>query len=461
MRDTAPTAISTLADWIVSASHDCIPSAAREVARRCLIDTIGVAVAGSRTSVAGHARGLAVTTAAAGASQIVGRSDRVAAPAAAFANACAAHALDFDDNSYAGFVHGSAVIVPAALAVGQACATSGSRFLTAIAAGAEAQFAVGIAATNQFYERGWWSTGVLGPIGATVAAAILLNLTVAQTANALGLAIVGTGGMKACAGTDAKSILTGRAAEAGVVAAMLAKSGATGPFDAFEHRGGFARLFLADTFRPDLLKQLGKTWRLVQPGIDVKRIPVCLSSHAAVDAVVALVRTNAIPVERIRRIVCDVPPVVVANLVYDCPLTWQEAQFSMPFAIAASLHFGALRLDHLRDATWLVAEVDALMRKVELRSGIRWTLERCAEAPEGAEVLVILEDGTSFEGFRAYPRGAAIDPLSHEELDAKFLDCTAQMSSHSAQELLSQLRAIEDIENLEYLRIGDDAPEAC
>lgn len=448
MRNGPSTVITTLAEWMATVSYDAVPCAVRKIAQGCLIDTVGVAVAGSQTPTAQHARSLVVATAAVGTSQIIGHPERVAAPAAALANGCAAHALDFDDNSYAGVVHGSAVIVPAALAVAQACGSSGRRLLEAVIVAAEIQFAVGIAATNWFYEKGWWSTGVLGPIGAAAAAAHLFGLTVDETANALGLAIAGTGGMKASFGTDAKSLMVGRAAEAGVIAAMLARFGATGPLDAFEHRAGFAQLFTAGTFNADLLGLPGTTWRLLAPGIDVKRIPVCLSSHAAVDAAADLVQQRAIPVERIRRIVCDVPPVVVANLIFDRPRTRQEAQFSMPFAVAASLQLGGLKLDHLANAAWSIPEVDALMQKVEMRTSERWTRERCARAPEGAEVLIVLDDGSCYEQLRAYPRGAASDPLSAEELDAKFLDCAATLRSSSAKNLLDLFRTIETVESL-------------
>src|SRR5690606_13432104 len=118
-----------------------------------------------------------------------GSGTTASAAAAAFCNAAAAHALDFDDNCYAGFVHGSAVIVPAAIAMAQTIDAKGSDLVTAIAVGAECEYAVGAAAGMALYQKGWWTTGLLGPIGAGVAAGHLLKLDAAQMRSCIGLAV--------------------------------------------------------------------------------------------------------------------------------------------------------------------------------------------------------------------------------------------------------------------------------
>lgn len=359
-------ALVEIAEWSAALTFEAVPAPVRAVARACFIDTLGVALAGSRTEVAGRARAVALAVGAPGACTILGTPARLAAPAAAFANATAAHALDFDDNCYAGVVHGSAVVVPAALAMAQALDAPGEDLLTAFIAGAEAEYALGAAATMTLYDRGWWTTGVLGPIGAAAAASRLLGLDAEATASALGIALAGTGGAKAAFGTDAKPLLAGRAAEAGVIAALLAANGASGPHQAAEHARGFAGLFNDGVFDGAASASLGTTWRMLDPGVDIKRIPVCLSSHAAVDAVVELVERHGVPLDDIAAIVCDVPPVVIANLIHDRPATRQQAQFSMPFAIAVSLRFGDLTLAHLDDAILHAATLSALMGKVTM-----------------------------------------------------------------------------------------------
>lgn len=436
-------AVGTMARWVAGLDEGDIPATVRAVALNCLIDTVGVIAAGSATAVAARARTVAATSAGAGPCAIVGTELGCDLRQAAFANGVAAHALDFDDNCYAGFVHGSAVIVPAALAAAQHAGTDGAQLMTALVAGAECEYALGLACANVLYDQGWWTTGVLGPVGACAAAAKLLGLDQAQTAAALGLAVAGAAGIKACFGTDAKAFLAGRAAEAGVTAALMAQAGASGPADAFEHRNGFARLFNGGHFDAAAFDALGRRWALLDPGVDVKRIPVCLSSHAAVDAALELARAHGIAVGEIAAISCDVPPIVIANLVHDDPATPQQAQFSMPFAIAAALLHGGVELEHLSPATLADPSLRALMAKVAMCSGAVWEDPAYrAAAPEGAQVSIALRDGRVVQGFRDFARGAARYPLAADEIDAKFAACL-RFAGLRQPSLLASLWALE------------------
>ncbi|WP_245200332.1 MmgE/PrpD family protein [Herbaspirillum sp. LeCh32-8] len=436
-------AIAKMARWVAGLEAADIPAEVRGIALTCLIDTLGVIAAGSATQVAAHARAVAGMSAGIGPCAIVGTDQRCDLRRAAFANGVAAHALDFDDNCYAGFVHGSAVIAPAALAAAQHVDAGGAQLITAVVAGAECEYALGLASANVLYDQGWWTTGVLGPVGACAAAAKLLRLDAAQTAQALGLAVAGAAGVKACFGTDGKAFLAGRAAEAGVTAALMAQAGASGPVDAFEHRNGFVRLFNGGQFHPQAFDALGRNWALLDPGVDVKRIPVCLSSHAAVDVALELVREHDIALDEIAAISCNVPPIVIANLIHDDPATPQQAQFSMPFAVAAALLYGKLELEHLSPEVLADAQLRALMAKVSMCSGPVWEDEAYrAAAPEGAELSIALHDGHVLQGFRDFARGAARYPLTLSEIDDKFNACLryAQLRLPS---LSAALRALE------------------
>ena len=443
---THPTAIERLADWICDLQHSDIPAAVRAIATNCLLDTIGVAFAGAATAVARTARAIAMDAGSRGDAAVVGIPQLFSAPAAAFVNGASAHALDFDDNCYAGFVHGSAVIAPAAIAVAQKRNASGSDLLTAFIVGSECEYAVGAATNSILYDQGWWTTGVLGPIGACAAAAWLLKLDRKQTASALGLAVAGTGGLKACFGTDAKALMAGRAAEAGVVAALLAAQGAGGPHDAFEHWNGFTGLFNHGEFNVAMIAQLGSgsPWFMESPGVDLKRIPLCLSSHAAVDAAMAIVNRHGILVDEIEEIVCDVPQIVFANLIYNKPATRQEAQFSIPFAVAVSLLYGTVELAHLDGAVLQEPRVIELMKRVKMTVGPRWSLAgACEAAPEGANVLIKAAGRDWVEGFQAYARGAAQCPMRQEEIDGKFMKCIEAGNDSNGALLLSRLKSLD------------------
>lgn len=445
MTATQLSATETLARWASSLQSVDVPESIRLAAQTSLIDTIGVAIAGSVTRVGKIAAAVGLQSNFGGSSLLLGRGQLVAATTAAFVNGAAAHALDFDDNCYAGVVHGSAVIAPAALAVAQQTRAKGSELLTAFIAGSECEYAFGAASDNVLYDQGWWTTGVLGPIGSCVAASRLLGLDAAQTTSALGLALAGAGGTKACFGGDGKPLLAGRASEAGLVCALLAAQGASGPANAVESTNGFARLFNNGVFYPSAFERLGQAWFSMAPGVDIKRMPVCLSSHAAVDAVEHLLTTHGIGIGDIDSIDCDVPDIVRKNLVYDRPQTVQQSQFSMPFAMAVSLVCGRLKLEHL-DAKWLAnQQVTAFMPRVRLHTSPRWADPALRQsAPEGAHVRVTLRDGQKLEEFRATARGSVNYPLSSAEIEGKFIDCAAPvLGREAAEDLLARLNKLD------------------
>lgn len=428
-----------LAEQATAITPSSVPDEVRNVAGRALIDTLGVALAGSTMPLVQR---LKQTVISAGTVSTLGGMLRVNAADAARINACAAHALDFDDNCYAGFVHGSAVIIPAALAVAQQYELDGTSLLMAIVAGSECQYRLGDALGQPLYQRGWWTTGVLGVVGATVAAAHLLRLETAQVAHAIALALSAAGGSKSAFGSDAKAVMAGLAAERGIQAALMAHAGIQGPLNILEHPYGLAALMNDGCWQPARLTAPG--WRLLQPGLDIKRIPVCLSAHAAVDAVATLARQQRIAVNDIARIHCDVPQTVLDNLIYAAPVTPQQAQFSLPYAIAATLFYGELTLNQLTLAALQPAGLRALMAKVSMTTSAQWqSPERRQTAPEGASVTVQLTTGSTFTCRVDRALGNATHPLSDDALDDKFLCCARRaLPVTRSHLLLAQLRKI-------------------
>ena len=199
----AATAARRIGDWVAGLKRSDVPEAASAVALDCIVDTLGVALAGTGEAAARLAADEARESYAAGPSRLL-TGGRLCAEGAAFANVAAAHALDFDDNSYAGFVHGSAVVVPTALAMVEAAGGTGSDLLTAVVAGTEAQYALAEAVGNGVYHAGWWTTALFGTVGAAAAGAKALGLDGRTAADAIAFALCGTGGLRACFGTGAK-----------------------------------------------------------------------------------------------------------------------------------------------------------------------------------------------------------------------------------------------------------------
>lgn len=444
-----------LAQRATTVSLSTTPEPVRRTARRALIDTLGVALAGSQAPVAQRLNSMLVTQ---GTATIMGHHRQAGPLEAARVNGCAAHALDFDDNCYAGFVHGSVVIIPAALAVAQYCQCDGASLLTSIIAGSECQYRLGDALGRTLYDRGWWTTGVLGVVGAAVAASHLLRLDITQTAHAIAIALSAAGGNKSAFGSDAKPVMAGLAAERGVLIALMAQAGITGPLDTLEHPYGLPKLMNDVNWLPERLDAPG--WRLLSPGLDIKRLPVCLSSHAAVDAAIHLVLEHGVALKNIEQVVCDVPPIVAANLGYPNPRAPQEARFSLQYAVATALFYGELTLGQLTQRPLIPAPLRQLMGRVSMITTAQWdNPERLKAAPEGAIVTLYLKDGQKFSTQVNHARGSASVPLSDSELDEKFLACARTvLSATQSRRLLIMLRDVTGLPSVLQLNSTLETP---
>ncbi len=444
----ASTIVETLAGKIAAFDVDNVPSDVRAIASRCLIDISGVTIAGSTTDSANRAQSFCRETYASGDCRLIGSDTLLSAPGAALANGVAAHVLDFDDNSYAGVVHGSAVVFPAVLSIAQQQAVSGKDLLDAFIVGLETEFALGKAFTNSIYDKGWWTTSVLGGFGAVAGVVRLMHMEPEAIARALSFVAVGAGAIRALRGADTKHFYCGRAAEAGVIAAMMADRGGSAPLDAFEDRNGVLRIINGSLFEDEYIEQLGLDFFLNDPGVDIKRYPVCYASHAAIDAMLEIFESNKLAPEDVAEVTCLVPPVVASNLSYAAPVTSEQAQFSMEFSIAAAILYGNVGLDHLRQGTLERTDLRDLMQRVTMNVGDLPSDvgSRTDISPEWAKVSVTTQAGTKHEIFCGSARGSSAHPLSDNEVDAKFVSCAEQvMKSEDVSSCLTSLRSLDEV----------------
>ncbi|MBY6264385.1 MmgE/PrpD family protein, partial [Azospirillum sp. 412522] len=214
-------------------------------------------------------------------------------------------------------------------------------------------------------------------------------------------------------------------------------------------------------FDPAALDALGRRWRLLDPGIDTKLYPVCLSAHAAIDAVRDVMAEHGLTPLDVRAIRCRVPPVVAANLTYGQPATAGEARFSLPFAAACAMLYGTLALEHLDDAALADPALRQAAGLVSMTADPGWNADpvRARTAPEGAEVSVETRTGERFVRFCASARGTVARPLSAAEHAAKFRTCAARAAGpDEAERLHRKLRRIEA--EMELSRLFEPAHHA-
>ena len=448
-----------LAGIVTDTAADAVPGDVREVARRAILDTVGVALAGANEECVRIVRDVVRDNGSGvGVARLIGVADAVGPLDAALINGTAAHALDYDDTHQSFRGHPSASIVPAAIAAAESVAATGVELLDAYAIGLEVAGRVGRAVGASHAAHGFHSTSTLGVLGATAASARLLELDRTQTATALGIAASSAAGLRLNFGYMAKPLHAGNAARAGLLAAQLARRGFTANTAAFDGPRGFIGTYSPGDADPGAIAPGDGTWQALTPGIAVKKYPCCNRGHRAIDATLALIAAHDVHASDIECIEVHMPAGEVDDagrvgpMVYPRPETGLQAKFSMQYVIAAAVVEGGLGVRTFADASVGRPDVQRLLARVRPIADE----DRPAADPQRnfVRVVVRLTDGREFAEQVRFPRG---DPrggvhLSDAELATKFRDCAAAVlgddQTDVALRLLERLDAIDDVRTL-------------
>jgi 2-methylcitrate dehydratase PrpD len=438
--------ISVIADFVVDGPP---PDSAQERAAAAVCDTVGVILAGTVEPAAQIARAI---IGGEGVCHVLGTSRRAGAADAAFANAVAAHALDFDDMCFVSMAHPSCALVPAALASAEWSNASGRALLDGYIVGFELECRLGaVMNPRHYHSRGWHCTSSIGTVGAAAAAARVMGLNREQVAHALGIAASLACGLKENIGTMTKPLHAGVAARNGLVSALLARNGFTASGEAITGPQGYLAAMDSEHSSHALAhaaSDLGRRWELDDTGITVKLYPSCAATHPPLDALLDLVRRHELSADAIAAIDVQVDTMTPRLLIHDRPATGLEAKFSMPFCAAAAVVYGHPTVEtfdepHIRDA-----RVQALMPRVSMR--VNTTFDEAAPLSQST-VSIQLRDGRTVsqhsDGARGYP-GRLIDA----ELGAKFLGCAERsLPRTEAENALTAVRALGQAENVSGL----------
>src|SRR5450432_2843081 len=267
-----------------------MPATAIAAAKTNIFDTLACAAAGSGARGVADARELALEWGGAPQATILAFGDKIPAHHAAWVNATMAHARDYDDTHDAAVLHAGVSVVPAALAAAEwRGGVRGSDFITAVAAGLETIFRLGVATQIGIIESGFMYTALFGHFAATVAAGRVAGLDATQMVNALGIVYSQVAGNHQVTrdGALTKRMQPGFAAQAALVSVQLAQRGVRGAQATFEGVDGFLRVYLRDRCDGDVLRAwLGTRYEFVD--LSYKPYPCCRFNHTAIDAAISL-----------------------------------------------------------------------------------------------------------------------------------------------------------------------------
>lgn len=432
------------ASFIAAMGQTAVPEPALEVARLGFTDCVGVMLAGAQEEAVGRLQLHVLEQGGAARARMVGSAVRLGAVQAALVNATAAHALDYDDFAFSN--HPSAVLVPAVLAVADAVGATGKQMARAYLAGYEVWADLFLRERDLYYDRGWHPTAVLGPLGAAAAAAVVLGLDVVAARNALALAASDSGGVFENFGTMAKPWHGGRAAAAGVNAALLARAGLAGSASALEGRHGLLRA-LSPHGNVDLDTEptLGRVWRSATMRLNIKKYPTVGSSQRGIDAVLALNRMERLDPRSVRSVVAHISVRHAAVMPYHLPQDALQAKFSMEFALAAALVHDAVGFGQLKDSVVRDPLLQQLMSRVTMDLTEEFEPGWRDAAPFDVFEFT-LDDGRVVSTPRVRrATGHADTPLTQSELWGKFVGCTrhAGINDEKAEVLFATLQHVD------------------
>src|SRR5215212_5609200 len=285
-------------------TYDALPEDARHYARRHLLDTVGVMIAGAGGTIATQAENVIKAVRPAGKIPVPGRERRADLLDAAFLGGTAAHGIELDDGYRHGSAHCGCVVIPAALAVAYDRRASGRALIEAVVAGYETNICLARTCAPELRQRGFHPTSAVGPFGAAMATGKLRGLNATQFAHALGIAASSSAGLFAfvAGGGDIKRLHAGHASREGLQAALLAEQGTEGPPEVIEARDGFMQAFAyeqPEKARPIALPPdapFGITDCYIKPN------PCCRHIQPATEALIALLKERRIATDEVEHI---------------------------------------------------------------------------------------------------------------------------------------------------------------
>ncbi|WP_424987065.1 MmgE/PrpD family protein [Microbulbifer sp. S227A] len=443
----------SIADFLCSMPDRPLPDGAAEVVGIGFCDAIGVMIAGCGEPV--HIAALTAMRARQSRpeSRIALGPERCIAPDAAMVGAVAAHALDYDDYAYSN--HVSAILVPAILAEAEHLGADGDAMLRAYVAGYEVWRTLMKREPDDFYERGWHPTAVLGGFGVVAAMSVLHRLTRDQIVNALGLAVAHGGGVMGNFGSMAKPFQGGHAAQGGMSSVRLALAGMDAGPDALDGANGFLRALSPhqriDTATP--ADMLGHDWGIIDERLNIKRYPTVGSSQRSADCATRLHHDHAPDIDAIERVCAHISEKHIRVMPIHAPRTALEAKFSLEFVVAAGLISGEVGFDQLTDAYVQRPDVQRLIARVEPVVGPDDDPEFLAGAR--ADIIHLhMRDGSVLSSPEVTRwRGHARNPMTTGELKAKFMDCSARRIGETEASAL-----FDRLQNIRGLRTVADLP---
>jgi 2-methylcitrate dehydratase PrpD len=376
---------------------------------------------------------------------LFGNGCRISNHSAAFLNSISINESNVEDGHRHAACHPSASVIPASFAVAEKGNLSGDKLITAVICGYEVMCRIGHAINPSHLRRGFHTTATVAPFGAAASAAKLCDLDASAMRNAFGLAAAFSSGLMESFSTDARPLQVGRGCQSGLLAVELAQQAVSGPPAALEGKEGFFRV-LSDESDSEAVRNITSSTGYEVTKSYIKVNGGCRHLHAAMDAIMMLVKIHNIVPADIQKIEIGTYPVAMDFVGVMEPKNGKEAEFSLPFAIAVAVLDGKAAPRDFSDRKVADNRVKTMMQKV--------TIDVSAEVadayPEKRGTIVGITTGKDkYTKKLDYAKGEPEFPATKSEIVDKFKSLAAKiLPSQRVDKIVELSEKIENISDI-------------
>jgi len=431
----APPITRILAEYVVNHPSRGWSDEVEHEAHRTFMNWLGCAVGASGHEAAQAALDAVSVLQPSAQATILGRSEKVDIGSAALINGITSHTFDFDDTHLKTIIHPAGPVCSALLSLAEHTGASGRQLIDALVIGIDVSCRAGNMIYPDHYDRGWHITGTTGVLGAAAACARLLGMNVEQTIMALGIAASQPIGLREQFGTMTKPFHPGAAAQAGLMSALLAKSGFTSSSRAIEAPRGFAQVVSVKYDWNEITEQLGERFEISFNSY--KPFACGIVIHPSIDACVQL-REKGVTADNLARIDLKVHPLVLELTGKKEPTDGLQGKFSVYHGCAAGLIFGRASEDEYADDIVNRADMVDVRRKVNaiVDSGMD-------EA--SVDAVATLTDGSTVHVYVEHAIGSLQRPMTDGDLENKFHGMTdGLLGSEQTSQLIAECWKLAD-----------------
>lgn len=428
-----------ISEFAVGLKYSDLPENVVHEVKRYLYDSIGCAYGGYHTKDVNILRDIYKEMAGTGQATLIGFGDKIPAVNATLVNSLMVRALDFNDIYWKEDPAHPSDIIPAALAVGELVDADMKEVIVAIVLAYEFEQRLCEFAVPGVRERKWHHA-TLTQFVSPIVAGRLLGLNVDQMTNAIGINgchnhTIGcpTAGQL----TMMKNTVDPMAVQTGVFAALMAQKGYSGTTAVFEGKEGFMDVFGPDWDNDKLLGGLGDKYKILACGM--KAFPTEALTHTHLSALLKVVTENEISYDRIDEVI--VTTIARAcDILFDPhkyrPESRETADHSLPYCLAAAMVDHQITTQSFSDEKLKDERIWKVIDKIKGEASEEF--EKMFPAKQPSKVVVKTTDGKEFSEYLEYPKGDPREPMTEEDLEAKFNGLSAELLDSGRQAKLKE-----------------------